>query len=136
MALRESTQQLLVDNVAKKCAFSLSSNVALQKLKDPSVVMQRLSDSIPLVGAIDQQGNVDMQAIQAHYMQKGKSMQDFVDNVIHALERSLVYDLVGLAAYPSKQQLSGQYVHQYVAKKYEIITFPLAAYRAAQTVSD
>lgn len=126
LALNGLIQESLLNDVVKTLGIHVSPQFISQKLQDASYLYEELSDVIPFA-AIDQQG-LNVPLVNRYLAYNRLSMQDFETMIENKIKRSLLLSLTSASAYVHKKQIMDDFIQNYCAKEYTIISFPLDFY--------
>lgn len=127
-ALEELVQQTLLNQIADALHIRIAPSFLMQKLQDPSYVVNNLRSIVPL-SVLEQNGTINFALLRNHVARLGLTLGDFEHAVEQALRRNLVLGLIESAAYVTAEEIKQYFIEQYLPKKYTILTFPLEKYR-------
>jgi parvulin-like peptidyl-prolyl isomerase len=127
IALKTLINQELLNQVARAMNLDLSSEFVMQKLNDPSFVVNELRDVIPLQ-ALTQQGTINATVLHSWLTAHGQTMADFEKNLEQALCRKIVADLVATSVYISPKEAENYFVSNFLKRKYSILVVPFDKY--------
>lgn len=119
--------QELLNQVANKLHIEPSTEFVMQKLNNPSFVVNELRDVIPLQ-VLEQNGTINMMALNIWLQRSGQTMADFEQSLEEALSRKLVTDLVASTIFISPKEAENFFIANYLKRKYDILVFPLEKY--------
>jgi len=125
IAFNELTTEELLNQAAHAIPIDIGSEYIQQKLSDRIFIQSSgLAQLLP-VDLIGPNGAID-QTLLRYYLQKiNLSATQFEALLEHALERFVVAELIGLAAYVPSLQVNNFFKQQYVQKKYSILIWSL-----------
>ncbi len=132
-AMHDIIREKVLDSAGDALHLAVAPAFVIEKLQDPSFVMQELG---PVSSLIDKSGSINMQALNAYLRRQGMTMQDFENAIEEGLRRSFLLDIARGAAYVPDYMLKQRYVREFVPKKYSILTFSAADYVPKETVSN
>ncbi|MGE0207257.1 MAG: peptidylprolyl isomerase [Candidatus Babeliales bacterium] len=119
--------ETLMQKVADELNLDVTSDFIMQKLYNPSFVVNELAEAVPLQ-VLDQKGNINMLALTQWLQRQGKSMAEFEQDLEKAFKRKVAADIIGASAFVSPQEVKEYFIAEYLKKKYSIIELPFEVY--------
>ncbi len=136
-----AVQSLIADELLNEAADNLNIHLGYDyvasKITDPNFLLQEMGDIIPPY--LLAQGNLDVHTLSRVLRSQGLSVADFERQVEQHLKLSQIKELIATSFYAPTFLLKSQYMQQFAAKKYTVLTIPfdqLLAQERAKPLSD
>lgn len=132
LALTELVQEKVLDDVANKLKLRVAPNYIVQKLQDPTFVMQELG---PIGALINAEGGLNMPALTQYLRKQGLTVEEFENAIEDKLRRETVLGIARTAAYVPNFLVRQRFIQEFAPKKYEILRFSRDSYVTKEPVT-
>lgn len=130
LATQSLITETLLDQVAKTMHLQVDPKLVLQKLQDPSFIVQSFPEMLAF-GVFNQNGTFNMPALRAYAVKTNQTITSIEEKIEQSLLRSLVTDITDATVYVGEKEIKKAFTQDFLSKKFSILTLPLSSYIAA-----